>query len=498
MNRQFKYGSVLAYVSILLTILSGILYTPWMISVIGQSEYGLYTLANSLITLFLLDFGLSSATSKYMAKYAAEGNKSDAQSFLGAICKLYLGLDLVITSILTIIFFSIENIYVNLTAEELEKFKVVFVLCGTFSLINFPFVNLNGVLTAYEKFVHLKLIEIFQRILNIILTVICLSLGYGVYSLVAVHIVVSIITILTKLFIIGRDIKIKPFFRQSHKGLYKKIFLFSFWITISSLAGRLVFSVTPSILGIFTNSAAIAVFGIVTTIESYSYTITTAISSMYIPKVSKIFAFENAVANLNRVFCNVGKFQFTLNGIILVGIITLGKQFIALWAGNEYIDAYWCLVLILTPGLFFNSLQIANTALIVNDKVKYEAILSIITGCINVGLSVPLSAQFGAIGSCVAISIAFTVKAIVMHIISYKIIGLNIKHFIKTCYLKIAPVLLLSIILGFALNQVVSGNSWLTFFMKALIIVLVYLILIFVVAINREERQKVISTIKKL
>jgi len=61
-NNQIKTGALLPYFSVGLNLLAGLLYTPWMIDRIGQAQYGLYTLANSVIPLFLVDFGLGSAT----------------------------------------------------------------------------------------------------------------------------------------------------------------------------------------------------------------------------------------------------------------------------------------------------------------------------------------------------------------------------------------------------------------------------------------------------
>ena len=70
MNRakELKLGAIIAYITIALDIASGVLFTPWIISQIGDSDYGLYTLANSLINLFLFDFGLSAATSRFVSK----------------------------------------------------------------------------------------------------------------------------------------------------------------------------------------------------------------------------------------------------------------------------------------------------------------------------------------------------------------------------------------------------------------------------------------------
>ena len=61
-SKQIKWGALLSYISIAISILTGIFYTPWLVAAVGKSQYGLYTLTNSVISLFLVDFGLSSTT----------------------------------------------------------------------------------------------------------------------------------------------------------------------------------------------------------------------------------------------------------------------------------------------------------------------------------------------------------------------------------------------------------------------------------------------------
>ena len=113
-GKQLKYGALISYFAIAVNILLGFLYTPWMIDQIGKSQYGLYTLANSMIAMFLVDFGLSSATGRYISKYIAEGKKQEVNNFLGVIYKLYLIIDSVIFSVLLVIYFFIDKIYVKL------------------------------------------------------------------------------------------------------------------------------------------------------------------------------------------------------------------------------------------------------------------------------------------------------------------------------------------------------------------------------------------------
>lgn len=104
-NRQITFGAILSYLSILINVLVGLLFTPWLIAQLGDSQYGLYTLSNSLITLFLFDFGLSTATSRFVSKYHAEGNDEKIGDFLGVIYKFYLIIDAVIFVLFVILYF---------------------------------------------------------------------------------------------------------------------------------------------------------------------------------------------------------------------------------------------------------------------------------------------------------------------------------------------------------------------------------------------------------
>ena len=383
-NRQIKIGAVLSYLSIAVNIISGLLYTPRMVASIGKSQYGLYTLANSLITLFLVDFGLSSATGRYLSKYNAEGDREGAEQFLGAVYKLYLLIDAVILAILLTVFFLLDRIFINLTAAELEQLRVVYAISAVFSVVNFPFVTFKGILMAYENFIPLKIADILYRLCNVLFTVIALLLGYGLYALVTVHAVVGLLMILFKFIIIRKHIPIRAKFKNTDKGIYKEIFGFSVWATVASLASRMIFDITPSILGMVASSTAIAVSGIIRTIEGYSYTITSAINGMFMPRISRIYAGDTVGGDLNYLFLSVGKFQYILNGLIVAGFAVVGQRFITLWMGEYYSGAYEGILLVLIPGLFYNSLQIGNTSMLVTNKVKLRALVGLATGAVNV------------------------------------------------------------------------------------------------------------------
>ena len=486
-TKQIKYGAIISYVSIAINILYGFLFTPWMVKTIGQSQYALYTLASSLIALFTVDFGLSAATSKFVSQYHAEGREDKVNQFLGTVYKLYFGVDMIILIIFVVVFLLIDTIYATLSPIELEQFKVVYIIAAATSTITFPFVTLNGVLNAYEKFVQLKVADLLYRFLLLILMSVALLSGFGLYGVVTVNGIVAVLIIIYKLFVISKTTGIKVSFLNSDKESYRLIFNFSVWTTVATLANRLIFNITPSILGAVANTSAIAVFGIVTTIEGYVYLITSAINGMFMPRISKIYA-DKQEEKLLPLMIKVGRFQFALNGLIVVGFFVVGRQFVNLWMGPNYDDAYLGILLVIVPGLLYNSLQIANTAMTVRNKVHLSAIVALVAGVINVSLSLVLSKYFGVTGACTSIFVAYMVRAILMIWLHYKKMNINLGQFIKACYLKMSVPIIVTAIAGSLLSKLFNQWNWINICVCGIGVIFIYAVSILLVGLDKEEK----------
>lgn len=67
-----------------------------MIGLIGQSSYGLYALAISVINLFLMDMGLGTALTRFLSKCYAENRYDDANRYLRTAFAIYTVLALIV------------------------------------------------------------------------------------------------------------------------------------------------------------------------------------------------------------------------------------------------------------------------------------------------------------------------------------------------------------------------------------------------------------------
>ena len=162
-NRQILIGSFISYCTIGLNVLLGLIYTPWILREIGSSQYGLYTLASSLIALFLMDFGMSAAVTRFVAAYRAKDDQNGIDQIFTIVVKLYLGIMAIVAVILVIVYCNLDTIYANLEPAELSTFKGVFVITAFCVVVCFPVNVCNGVLNAFEEYVALKLSDVVNR-----------------------------------------------------------------------------------------------------------------------------------------------------------------------------------------------------------------------------------------------------------------------------------------------------------------------------------------------
>ena len=477
---------MISYIGIIVNVLTGLLYTPWLIRSIGKDDYGLYTLSLSIISLFVFDFGLGAAVQRFVAKYLAEDRPEKVNDCLGLVYKLYIYIDIVLLVILTAVYFFIPSIYKELTPDEIERFKVIYIISASFSVLSFPFIPLSGVISAHEKFIQLKICDLFHKIFIVITMTICLLCGLGLYALVTVNALSGIFTILLKIYVIKRYTSARVNFSYTNNKEFKDILSFSGWTTVIALAQRCVFNIAPSILGIFTGSASIAVLGIAMSLESYTFMYASAINGMFLPKVSRIVS-EGGTGNVLPLMTRVGRLQLFMISIIFIGFILLGEDFVFLWLGDSFEEVYVCTLLLIIPSFFALPQDIADQAIIARNKVKYRARVYLFMAILNIVISVPLAKYYGVVGLSFSIFISYMIRTICMNIIYYRVLRINVFAFFKDSFLRLSPGLLVSYVLGVGICSHINASGWMGLGLKVLIVGAVYLLSMGLLSMRKEE-----------
>lgn len=494
---QIKMGAVISYLAIAVNCVTALLYLPWMAGVIGQTNYGLYMLASSFISLFMVDFGLGSAVSRFLAKYRAEGRKEEADYFMSVIMKLYLLIDAGICIVLFILWFFLDRIYTGLEPAEISVFRTLYLIVGFFSIISFPFEPLSGVLTAYEKFIQLKICDMGQKLFSVALIVMALLLGYGVEAVVLANAASSLIFIVMKAIIVFMQIpvRIRLHTAKRNDGVIWEMLSFSIWTTVSTLASRCIFSLASSILGILSNSREIAVFAPASALEGYFFSFAAAVNGMFLARISKYVA-KNEEDRIFDLMVKIGRYQLIALGLIYTEFICVGREFMVLWMGREYEKAYYCAILLFLPDFFMYTEQIANTMVIAKNEIKRQAIGSVFMAVICVGVSVRLCGKLGALGSSIGIMCGFLFMFFYMNVVYSKRLGIDIRRFFKEAYLGyFIPFGVSLVISSMIIERGYTQSGWIHFGVKCCLVGLIYFVVI--VVLCRPVRDAVIKAVRR-
>ena len=497
--RQMKLGALLSYFGIFLNIAIGLLYTPWMIREIGQSDFGLYSLITSFLAYFIMDFGLGNTVAKFIAEYKVRGERQNIHRLLGITARIYLVITAVLALLLVTIFFFLSDIFVKLTVEEIHKLKIIYCIAGFFSLLMFPFSAANGILIAYERFIFFKGCDIATKVLSASMMVIALLLGYKLYALVLVNALVGAGIVAAKVWFIRREIGLEIHIRYRDWNLLKKLFAFSFWVMVGAVAQRLLMNVVPSVLGIFSGTVQIAVFAVAMTIEGYTWLFANALNGLFFFQVSK-FVHQKDMNAIQSLMIKVGRIQFFVVGMIVAGFIVLGRDFISLWVGNKFATSYYVILLLIIPGLISLPMEVANTLLFVDNKLKYRGVLFLAGSIFSVVISIFLTPEYGAIGAGIGIFSALLLfHCIGMIAVYQKVLKLHMGDFLRKCHLRMSGAFVLSLLLGCGIDGWVSaGGSWGVFLVKGAAFGVLYTALMWFGALHREERGILLQPLRKI
>ncbi|MBQ3027077.1 MAG: oligosaccharide flippase family protein [Alistipes sp.] len=497
---QIRAGIVLNYVLIVLNIVVGLLYTPYMLRTMGQSEYGLYSLVASVISyLTVLDLGFGNAIVRYTAKFRAEGKQTEQYEMFGMFLVVYLIIGAVALFAGLGVCCNVDALFADsMTVAELDKARVMLLLLTANMAVTFPLSVYGSIITAYEKFVFQKGLNIARTILNTIVMICLLTMGYKAIAMVVVQTVFNILTLLINYIYCKRKLHIKVLFRNFRWEFFKEVAIYSFWIFLNVVMDRFYWNTGQFILGIFSGTVAVATFALSIQLVHMYVAFSTAVNGVFLPKVSGMVAQNDDRTEISNMFIKVGRIQYLVMGLVLSGFVVFGRQFIALWAGEGYEEVYW-ITLILFAALFIPLIQ--NLGIVIlqaRNQMKFRSLLYIVIATVGLAMQVLLAQKYGGLGCAFAIATALLLgQGVIMNIYYKKKQGIDIARFWKEILKMSIVTVAVGAVAMWTMNHF-ECQGWMMLLAMMAAYSVVYLVLSFACSLNSEERSLVLNPIRRI
>lgn len=487
---QLKAGAFLSYVSIALNNVIGLLYVPFMLRVLGQNEYGLYSLVASVVAyLTVLDLGFANAIIRYTAKFRAENKVEEQYEMFGMFFILYCGIGILAFLIGLGLYFNVDNLFnTTMSSEDLDKVRIMMLLMVFNIAFTFPMSIWGAIITAYEDFIFQKLVNIARIILNPVLMIILLNMGYKAIAMVVVITLFNIATLCINAIYCRYKLHIKVRFVRFKWGFLREVSVYSFWIFLNAIMDRIYWSTGQFVLGVYSGTVAVAIYAVAIQLETIFMSFSTAISGLFLPKVTAMIARNNNEKEVSDLFIRTGRIQYFIMFFILIGFILFGKQFILLWAGRDYEQSYAISLIFFIPLIIPLIQNLGVTILQARNQMKFRSLLYVTIALGSLGISIPLAKLYDGIGCAIGTAVALILGQIItMNIYYWKKINIDIPRFWSEIFkISIYPIAF-GCLVGLSL-QYINIDSWLLLAICIIIFSIIYLPLVWLTSMNSYER----------
>lgn len=496
--RNYIAGGMLSYASFGFSALAGLFYTPWMLEIIGQSQYGLYTLAMSLVQLFMTDVGLKMAVMGFLSRYYAKNETVKVQTFLGIAYKLYFIISAIVTIVVALIYFNIEAIFVGLTPQEIDEFRYIYLIVAAYSIFTLPCSPFDAILNIKEQFIGLNVCDLFQKILTVIFIIIALLLGGGVLSLVLANVTLGILNNLVKYLIIRCKTDAKANLQSWDSALAKELLGYSGWQAVIQTSENLFSGIVPSLLAIFSTSLAVSYYGLASMIGSVIYSLGVVLRRLSMAKVGRILASSNRDELLQGFMEQIGRLQLCVVGLVFLGFALCGIDFISLWSGWSSVPIlYPCILLLMFPNVIRMVQDIGYAGLTVSGNIKPVAVVNLIMVTISVGLLLVLASKYGALAAGIAVFFGGVFRAVALQVIFRKTLHIKTSHFVKQTYGRWILPTVGVVFVVFFVKELLPFTEWPHLILTACLISILYLTSMYFLVLTSNDRSLLKSNLKK-
>lgn len=496
---QIKAGVVLSYISEAISVLLGLLYTPVMLRLLGKSEYGLYQLSSSVISyLSILSFGFGTSYIRYYSKYLVADDDDSIAKLNGLFMIVFTIIGVICILAGMVLVCNVENIFSkSLTESELTTSRILMSLMVFNLAITFPGSVFTSYITANEQYIFQRIALILKNILNPFLTIPLLLLGYKSIGVVVVQTILSVSLLISNIVFCKRKLKISFDFKEVNFPLLRELFSFSFWIFLNQIIDQINWNVDKFILGVFSGTVTVAVYGVASQLNNLYMTFSTSISNVFVPKINRIVSKTDDNAELTKLFTKVGRIQFIILFLIMSGFIIFGKYFICMWAGSGYEESYRITLLMIIPITIPLIQNLGITIQQAKNMHRYRSIVYAGMAVLNIIISIPLAKSLGGTGAVIGTAISLIVgNGFVMNVFYHKKIGIDIVYFWKQIA-KFIPALILPTIVGVLILRFVAFDSVIVFASLIVVYATVYCVSMWCLGMNTYEKELILKSIGK-
>lgn len=433
-----KKGLLLSYINIILSMIVGIFLSSFYIRTLGNVEYGIYESMSSFINyLVLLEFGTGTAMTKNLSLCFSKGESNlQIKKNISTIWFVTFILSILIVLVGIIFYLLIEKIYIeSMTSLQIVYAKKIFIFMLFYMLFSFYSQTMNGIILANENYTYSSKISIIKIISKFVLIIFLILINKKAIYIAIVDMIISIFLFFYT-FIFCKKNYITAFsFKYFDLSIFKNILPFCFAMFLQMIVNQANTNVDKFVISVMLSPKMVTLYSIALYIYSMFSSATTIPITMYSPQVIKEVGIGKKGKELAEALVQPCRLIVMIGGLLLFGFITVGKQFILMMYGSQYIEVWFLAILLMIPAFINMSNGVIVNVLNALNKRMIRSFILLFTTILNIILTILWIKNYGIIGATFATFICnFLGQIILMNIYYIKKIKLPIFYMFKKTF----------------------------------------------------------------
>lgn len=494
--RRFRRNVLTTYVTMVVSAAQVLLVTPLLVRGLGPEQYGIWTLVASFgLFAALLDLGLASATTRYVAHYEELRERPLLARSVNVSFWILLGLGTLVL-LAGLLFAPLFPRLFSVPGEETAASVLVVLAAASVALVVVGG-TAQGCLAGLQRYGFLNFTYTSAVIVQATAFAVVLWLGGQIVALGVVLVSVVLAEQVARFLALRHyvpEVTLSP--RSVDRGSAREIFRVSAWISSTHVATAVRYRMDTIVVGFVAGVRAAGVYAV-------GQFLFIAVDRFIRPSLTGFFPFSAELAgrrdaeSLRNAMVLGTRIALAVAGPLCLAAILLAGPFVHAWVGPGYGDARLVVVYLVSALLLATVSRTGLLMLQGSGRVRAPAAIVWAEAALNFGLSIALGLLLGLTGVALATLIATAVVSTSIGIpYLCRTFGVPTRTFVLTVARAHVPAAGVALLTGWLVTPD-EGAGLVSVLAAGVAIAAAYLLTLSVTGLSRDQRRRLWAFIRR-
>jgi O-antigen/teichoic acid export membrane protein len=373
--------------------------SPILVEGLGNRCFGIWSLVESILAyLMLLDLGVAASVVRYVAKYQASADRANLNRVFNTSFCIFAAAGALALALVGGFAYLGLGLF-TIPADLRNEARWLLLLLGVNLALGLPLSVFPAILEGLGRYPARTAIRTLSLLVRSGLLLVVIQARGGLMELGVVLTAASLLEYLVQALVAWLYL---PELRWSPTladwATFRLIRGYSLNAFLIMIAGRISFQTDALVIGMFLLPEHITYFVIGARLVEYAKDSLRALTTVLTPAASTLEA-QGELAALRHLLVNGSRTILWLVLPVQLGMIFLGKPFLALWMGPSFAEySYPVLLILAVPLGLLMSQSVAARILYGMGQLSWYVWLALLEAAANLAVSLALIRSYGIVG----------------------------------------------------------------------------------------------------